>query len=251
MQGKEQLIETLRATATDLETQLAKSQGTCDELSAAKSELQERCHQAQLAHSLLEQQLGEKGRRLQEETDRAAAREQELNSRFAEAKQASEAREAAMEGRLIESEARLDDARLEGTSMMEQIAELKAAVASELRTQEQLKKQHERALADQAAVLENERQARLEEGQQHAAALSAAMSKARSEAIARQAADDRAACAGVIESLINGVENGVKIKQFREQLVSFMRLCKNAEATAMPPRPYRLTQTPTVLCRIM
>ena len=32
LQGKEQLIETLRATTTDLEAQLAKSQGTCDEL---------------------------------------------------------------------------------------------------------------------------------------------------------------------------------------------------------------------------
>ena len=50
MQGKEQLIETLRATITDLEAQLAKSQEVCDELNAAKSELQETCHHAQVAN---------------------------------------------------------------------------------------------------------------------------------------------------------------------------------------------------------
>ena len=219
LQGKEQLIETLRATITDLEAQLAKSQEVCDELNAAKSELQETCHHAQVANSVLEQKLDEQGRRLQEETQRAVSREQELNSRYAEAQQASEAREAAMEGRLMEAEARLDDARLEGTSMMEQIAELKAAVASELRAQEELKKLHDRALADQASILAGERTARHEEQQQHAAALSAALSKARAEALARQAADARADCAGVIESLINGVENSSKMTQFRQQLV--------------------------------
>jgi chromosome segregation ATPase len=231
LQGKEQLIETLRSAATDIEAQLAKSRGACDELSVVKAELQETCHQAQLANSVLEQKLDEQARRIQEEAQRAAAREQELSSRYAEAKQASEAREAAMEGRLIETEARLDDARLEGTSMMEQIAELKAAVASELRAQEELKKQHQRALADQAAVLDGERKARQEEQQQHAAALSAAESKARAEALARRTADARADCAGVVESLINGVENSLKIKQFREQLVRFLQLYMTPKAS--------------------
>ena len=77
LQGKEQLIETLRSAATDLEAQLAQSRSVCDELSAAKSELQEKCHQAQLANSVLEQKLDEQARRVQEETQRAAAREQE------------------------------------------------------------------------------------------------------------------------------------------------------------------------------
>jgi hypothetical protein len=104
--------------------------------------------------------------------------------------------------------------------MMEQIAELKAEVASELRAQEELKKQHDRALAEQQAILDDERRARQEEQQQNAAALAAAAAQARAEALARQAADGRADCAGVMESLINGVENSVKIKQFREQLVS-------------------------------
>lgn len=103
---------------------------------------------------------------------------------------------------------------------MEQIAELKAEVASELRAQEELKKQHDRALAEQQAILDDERRARQEEQQQNAAALAAAAAQARAEALARQAADGRADCAGVMESLINGVENSVKIKQFREQLVS-------------------------------
>lgn len=221
LQGKEQLIETLRTTITDLETQLAKSKGTCDELSLAKSELQEVCHQSQVANSVLEQQLGEQGRRLQQETERAASREQELESRYAEAKQSSEAREAALEGRLMEAEARLDDARLEGTSMMEQIAELKAAVASELRAQEELKKQHERALAHQAAILDDERKARYSEQQQQLAAVSQARAEARTQALRRQDADTRADLASVVESLINGVENSVKSKKFREQLVSY------------------------------
>lgn len=230
LQGKEQLVETLRNAATDLEEQLAKSRGVCDELSIAKSELQEKCHQAQLANSLLEQKLDDQARRAQEETQRAAAREQELNNRYAEAKQASESREAAMEGRLMETEARLDDARLEGTSMMEQIAELKAAVASELRAQEELKKHHQRALADQAAVLDGERKMRQEEQQQHAAALSAAESKARAETKARRDADARADCAGVVESLINGVEKELQMKKYKEQLVRFLNLCTDLNA---------------------
>jgi hypothetical protein len=113
LQGKEQLVETLRASTADLETQLAKSQAACDELSTAKATLQESCHQTEMAKGVLEQQLGELGRRLTDETERAASREQELNSRYLEAKQASEVREAALEGRLMEVEARLDDARLE------------------------------------------------------------------------------------------------------------------------------------------
>ena len=230
LQGKEQLVETLRNAATDLEEQLAKSRGVCDELSIAKSELQEKCHQAQLANSLLEQKLDDQARRAQEETQRAAAREQELNSRYAEAKRASESREAAMEGRLMETEARLDDARLEGTSMMEQIAELKAAVASELRAQEELKKHHQRALADQAAVLDGERKMRQEEQQQHAAALSVAESKAKAETIARRDADARADCAGVVESLIHGVEKELQMKKYKEQLVRFLNLCTDLNA---------------------
>lgn len=243
VQGKEQLVEqvhmqsspqldiqdmsdsllvffrTLQGTISALEGQLDKSREAFDELSAGNAELQETCHNTEMAKGVLEQQLGEAGRRLEVEATRAASREAELSTRYEQAERASESREAGLESRIMEAEARLDDVRLESNAMAEQIGELKQAVASEQMAQQQLRTEHAGVLVRWQAAFNGERSAKQQVEERCAAEVAAAVGQVRAETLARQQAEGAATCASVMESLINGVENTVKIKQFMEQLV--------------------------------
>ena len=107
--------------------------------------------------------------------------------------------------------------------------------------QQQLRTEHAGVIGQWQAAFDGERSAKQQVEERCAAELAVAAGQVRAETLARQQAEGAAACAGVMESLINSVEETVKIKQFMEQLVRMRRTRRPMHARHCVPTPHTHT----------